>query len=334
MVTSTIQSALRGEDIVGLADVRRGEKGLTCCVCGGRLRVCDGKGERVKGKGSRNVPKRKYFAHVGDGGCYGEGQVHFIVKNLFAAAITHRIERPNGFMGMPYVCPALEYAPNCIFKHAPGQDSANPELQGMDRGYHYFDLLENLHEVKCEHWLGGRATRGDIVGLDHDGNPLWVIEIKRKHVSEKAVQYAEASGYPLFIVDVTSLPSTDDAAERPVYVNGSMDLAVLIDNTRWGGFLHYASETYNVACERQAFGMGPTDTHWNKQFMYVCRAAVDCGSNGCPECEEVLLHECGGDENAMVCPDTWYMFRHEIGPVQMYTDPIHAVHSHTYAGEI
>ena len=279
--------------------------------------MCDGKGDLVKGKGSRNVPKRKYFAHVGSGGCYGEGMVHFIVKSLFAEVIARRIERLDGFIGMPYVCPSPEYASNCIFKHAPGQDTKNPELQGMDRGFHFFDLLKNLHEVKCEHWLGRRATRADIAGLDHSGNPLWVIEIKRDHISEKAVQHAKASGYPLFIVDVTNLPHTDDTAVQPVYVTGCMDLAVIIDNAKRGGFLHYACETYNVECERQALGMGPTDAHWRKTW--------DNGD---------LLHSCGGSGEDDACPDEAYMWRNQIDSFEMYTNPVHAVHSHTYAAEV
>ena len=68
--------------------------------------------------------------------------------------------------------------------------------------------------------------------MDHDGNPLWVIEINRKHVSEKAVHYAKASGYPLFIVDVTNLPYTDDATERPIYGNGRLGFAILMHNAR------------------------------------------------------------------------------------------------------
>ena len=80
--------------------------------------------------------------------------------------------------------------------------------------------------------------------------------------------------------------------------------------------------------------MGPTDTHWSKEFVHGRRAGTACGANGCPECEEILLHECGGDENAMARPDTWHLFKHEIRLVAMYTGPIYAVHSHTCAGEI
>ena len=75
-MASTILNAQRGNDMVWLADASRGAKGLTCCVCEGRLKVCDGQGQYVKGKARRNAPKGKYFAHVGGGGCYGEGVVH------------------------------------------------------------------------------------------------------------------------------------------------------------------------------------------------------------------------------------------------------------------
>ena len=317
-MSSTIQRALRNQAVAGLEDVQRGEQGLTCCVCGGRLRVCDGKGERVKGRGRRNVPRGKYFAHVSGGGCNGEGMVHYALKTLFAKVINERRDDRAGFRGMPYVCPSLEYAPNCTFKHAPGQDAMNLELEGMDRGHHYFDLLKNLHEAKCEHWLGGRATRADLAGLDRNGAPLWVIEIKRTNISDKAVAFAKSRGYPLFVVDVTNLPAGDDTAEQPVMLNGSMDFYIIMENALRGGFLPRAVETYNTGCDREAFGMGPEDHHWRRDYAYV---------NG----EQVLLHECGGKNlDDMMCPDVRYMMENEIGPAEMYTDPIHLVQSHTH----
>ena len=63
-MSSRIKQAFRGKEIVWLADVQRGEKGLRCCVCTGRLSVRDGKGELAKGKGRRSVPKSKHFAYV------------------------------------------------------------------------------------------------------------------------------------------------------------------------------------------------------------------------------------------------------------------------------
>ena len=329
-MSSTMQRAFRSQEVVGLGDVQRGEKGLTCCVCSGRLRVCDGKGERVKGKGSRNVPKGKYFAHVGNGGCYGEGKVHFVLKKLFEAVINDRRENPDGFMGMPYVCPSPEYAPHCLFKYAPGQDTMHREFPQMEHGHHHFDLLKNLHAVKCEHWLGGQATRADLVGLDREGNPLWVIEIKRTNISDKAVEYATTHGLPLFVVDVTNLPDTDDMAEDPVMLTGSLPFAILMENAL-RGFLPRAVETCNMKCDRQAFGMGPRDTHWRKDYVYTCRAEPNCGFNGCPDCEEVMLHECGGsNEDPILCPDVEYMFKNKIGPEEMYSDPTHLIHSHTF----
>lgn len=318
-MSSTIQWARKGDEIVWLADVQRGEKGLTCPGCDGRLKVCDGKGQFVKGKTRRNVAKGKYFAHVG-GGCYGEGRVHFTLKTAFAEVINGRKENRDGFMGMPYVCPSLDYAPHCSFKAAPGQDPMNPELQGMSRGNHHFDLLKNLHEVKIEHWLGGRATRADMVGLDRQNNPLWVIEVKRKNLSDKAIEHAKTNGYPLFIVDVTNISDTDDTVEQPVLLNCSMDLYIMLENALRGGFLPRAVETYNTQCRREAFGMGPEDRHWRRDYAYV---------GG----EKVLLHECGGKhQDGMFCPDTAYMFKHKIDRFQMYTDPAHLIHSHTYAG--
>lgn len=325
---SRIAQAVRGDEIVGLGEVQRGEKGLRCCVCKGKLIVRDGKGRSAKGKGRRNVAKRKHFAHVGSKNCYGEGMVHFILKTCVAEVIKYHKTSPDNFMGLPYVCPSSDYAMNCMFKGAPGKYSSNLAFSRMEEGHHDFDVLKDLHEVKCEHWLGGRKTRADIVGLDRDGNPLWVIEIKRTSVSDKAIQYAEEQGIPLFIIDVSHLPERDDSAKPPMMQTASEPFRVLMSNTVTG-YLPRAVETYNAECEREAFGMGPTDTHWSKGYIYVCRGETNCGSNGCKDCEKVLIHECGGGEgDVRLCPDTEYMFRHGIGHYEMYMNPVHKVHSH------
>ena len=325
-MASTILNAQRGNDMVWLADASRGAKGLTCCVCEGRLKVCDGQGQYVKGKARRNAPKGKYFAHVGGGGCYGEGVVHHELKVLLAKVIKQRLQLPAGFMGMPYVCPSPEYAPNCIFKVAPGMDASAREFPQLEPGHHHFDLLKNLHEVKVERWLGGRATRADIVGLDREGSPLWVIEVKRTSISDRAIEHAKAHGYPLFVIEVTHLPMADGTAEAPVLLTGSFPFYLVLENAQ-RGFLPRAVETYNTECYRQAFGMGPIDHQWSKEYAYLHRGPGVCDNHGCPDCEKVLLHECGGHD-AMGCPDKRYMFQHRISTIQMYTDPVHMAHSH------
>ena len=327
-MSSRIKQAFRDKEIVWLADVQRGEKGLRCCVCTGRLSVRDGKGERTKGKGRRNVAKGKHFAHVGNASCYGEGVVHYELKTLFTEVINRQNRFPDNFMDLSYVCPSSDYAINGMMKVAPGRFLSNPELPQLERGHHFFDLLEGLHEARSEHWLGGRKTRADIAGLDQYGKPLWVIEIKRTGVSDKSVEYAEAQGIPLFIIDVKSFPESDDSAEWPLGSTASNPFWAVIDDAQ-GGHLPRAVETYNTECEREAVGMGPTDTHWGRLYAFVCRAHVDCDSDDCKDYEKILLHQCGGREkDTMLCPDTAYMWNQGITWYEMYTDPAHAVYSH------
>ena len=45
---------------------------------------------------------------------------------------------------------------------------------------------------------------------------------------------------------------------------------------------------------------------------------------------KVLLHQFGGEADAMTCPDTRYMFERRLTPAEMYSDPTHPMHSHTY----
>ena len=202
------------------------------------------------------------------------------------------------------------------------------EFPQWEPGHHDFDLLKGLHEAKCEHWLGGRTTRADIAGLDQDGNPLWVIEIKRTSVSDKAIKYAKAKGIPLFVIDVTRLPESDDSVGRPLAMTSSNPFWAMIENAQ-GGHLSRAVETYNTICEREAFGMGPTDTHWGRLDALICRTHGDCDSDDCKDYEKILLHQCGGREkDTMLCPDTAYMWNQGITWYEMYTDPAHMAHSH------
>lgn len=90
------------------------------------------------------------------------------------------------------------------------------------------------------------------------------------------------------------------------------------------GFYPSATKSFNTVCERKAFGMGPTDHHWSRWIAYVHRGPAGCGNNGCPDCEEVVLHQCG----EMICPDVSYIFEHGIDYYQMYTDPVHKMNSH------
>ena len=58
--------------------------------------------------------------------------------------------------------------------------------------------------------------------------------------------------------------------------------------------------------------------------VYVHSGPGSCDNEGCSDCEELVLHECG----EMSCPDTAYMFKHGLNPLQMYSDPLHQANSH------
>ena len=339
---SNIQFAVKDhERLVGLADVERGEKGLTCYTCGDKITVKDGGGQFVNGSGRRNRGKSKHFSHTPSSMCHGEGPAHYQLKTALCDAINMAIRMPSderNFHGViQYLCPDTEYGPHDIFKDAPGKDYRNPQMPGMAHGYHRYNLLD----PRNDRWDGplalGRAerevrlcngkTRADIAGLDQEGNVLWVIEIKRTSLRRAAVELAKKEGYPLFVIDISNLPKLTH--DDPFAEVKAWDYCTIRENLV-RGFYPSATETYNMECQRRAFGMGPTDRNWNKQYMYDCRGVVNCGGEGCSDCEEVLLHECGGDEDMIICPDTAYMFNHGIGQMEMYTNPVHLVHSHTY----
>ena len=55
-MANTIQFAQLNDHIVGLANVERGQQGLTCITCGDRLIVKDGRGTRAKADTRRRPP--------------------------------------------------------------------------------------------------------------------------------------------------------------------------------------------------------------------------------------------------------------------------------------
>ena len=194
-------------------------------------------------------------------------------------------------------------------------------------GYHHFDLIDRLVEVRTEARLAGGKTRADIAGFDQQGKPLWIIEIVRSTLSGSAIDHAKQTTLPLFIIDISTLPKGNEPPfpqelEIPLYI-------IMTDNVS-NGFYPAAHTVYNVPCERKAFGMGPEDRQWHKEQAYLHVTGDDCTERaGCPCCEFVLLHECNaGGPDKGVCPDTWYMFRNGITSVQMYSMPEHLANSH------
>ena len=336
-MTSRIQLAVKDDRLVNLAEVQRGEKGLTCYTCGDRLVVKDGDGRFVTGKSRRHQRRLKHFSHTSNSKCHGEGPAHYRVKTALCCAINQALRMPKerrNFHGrIAYRCPDYDYGPKDIMKFAPPvRWNPNQEFEQMRHGYHHYDLLHCFHgrrfddppaldRAECEVWLDGRRTRADIAGKDKDGNVLWAIELQRSGLSQAAIDHAQEKGIPLFIVDLTHLPqATIDDTWAEIKCR---DYSVLGENLA-NGFYPSVTESYNTECERKAIGMGPGDHVWQKQVSLVHRGPGDCANEGCPDCEEVLLHECG----EMLCPDTAYIFEQGIDYVQMYTDPVHRMNSH------
>ena len=335
-VSKRIQVAVKGEKIVTLADVERGERDLICYTCGDKLAVKDGQGERVTGKGRRNQARRKHFSHIGNSKCHGEGPAHYRVKTSLCQAINQALKMPadrRGFHGrIDFCCPDPAYGPKDTIKFAPGSDALNREFEQLRHGYHSYDLLHcnyglrfddscALERADCEVSLDGLRTRADIAGKDKNGRVLWVIEIRRTGVSRAAIDHAREMGIPLFVVDVSQLPQRTE--EDPWAEIKCLDHFMFEDNLA-KGFYPSVTESYNTQCERKAYGMGPDDHNWSKLSVYVHPGPGDCDNGGCRDCEEKMLHECG----EMPCPDTLYMFERDIDHVRMYTDPVHLANSH------
>ena len=320
---------------VTLEEVGRKDKGLTCPTCGGRLVVKDGRGQFVASEGPRHRAKGKHFAHAANSGCHGEGPAHFLVKKALCEAINLALKMPEGERNsrgrISYRCPDPVYGPKDIIKFAPGSGGLHQEFEQMKRGFHQYDLLHCstraawsapvLDHAECEVWLDGRRTRADIAGLDRDRNVLWVIEIQRSGLSQAAIDHALEKGIPLFVVDLTHLPqpsANDQLAETE-----SFDFYILAENLAMGHF-PCANVSFNTECDRKAIGMGPDDHSWSRWCIYVHKGSADCDYDGCPECEEVVLHQCSG----LLCPDTTYMIEQGIDHLTMYTEPFHRAHSH------
>ena len=335
-MTSRIQLAVRDDRLVTLAEVHRREKGLTCYTCGGKLAVKDGRGERVNGKGRRHQPRKKHFSHTSNSKCHGEGPAHFRVKIALCRAINHALkmtkEQRNAHGQIDYRCADPEYGPKDVVKFAPGSDTIHREFEQMRHGYHQYDLLHEsngppfddppaLDRAESEAWLDGRRTRADIAGKDKCGNALWVIEIRRSGVSKAAIEHALEKGIPLFVVDLTHLPQPIEG--DPWAEIKCLGYLFLMENLI-RGFYPSVTESYGTECERRSLGMGPDDRNWSKLWVYVHRGPGNCDAEGCSDCEEVVLHECGD----MLCPDSAYMLKHGLNPLQMYSDPFHQVNSH------
>ena len=327
----TIQYAVLDGQIVGLADVQRGEKGLTCYTCEDRLIVKDGQGSAAKTDSQPRRPRRKHFSHTSNSKCHGEGPAHYRLKMDIAESVRMALQmqqEQRNFRGrISYRCPDEAYGVHCIFKGAPPSNFEPKGFERLQLGYHDFDLLRNLAEVKTEARLAGGKTRADIAGFDDQGEPIWIIEIVRSTVSNAAIANATASGLPLFTIDISTLPKGNEPPfpkelENHLYIT----MAANVGN----GFYPAADVTRNVECKRKAFGMGPEDHRWSKETAWLHVSEEECTERAdCPGCEFVLLHACNaGGSDSGLCPDIKYMFENGVDCVQMYKTPEHLAHRH------
>ena len=304
--------------LVSLAETRRGQQNLSCITCGDRLVVKHGP---IRGK---------HFSHTAKSGCGGEGPAHYYLKTGICRSINAALATPSSQRNMHgtlrYACPDLEYGLNCMFQMGvatSGKQTGHPIIPSLENGNHSYDLLSGLYEAKCEVLMDNGKTRADIAGVDQNGDVIWVIEIVRTSLSKAAVAAAGKGPHPTFIIDISHLPENETKNVRWYTIQSNLR----------NGFYPIVQKSYLTQCERKEFGMGPKDTCGRKLYALVCQTIPDCRNNGCPECSETLMHECYGDENAIICPDDRYMMRHGIDPYTMYTDPNHLVNSHTYRGK-
>ena len=330
-MTTTIQYAQLDDRIVGLADVPRGQKSLTCFTCGDLLVVKDGRGSLAKAQSPRGAPKTKHFSHTSNSQCHGEGPAHYCLKMDIAKSIRiareMRPEQRNSRGLISYQCPDEKYGVHCLFKSAPPSNFEPKGFEQFRLGYHHFDLLKQLAEVRTEARLAAGKTRADIAGFNDQGELIWAIEIVRSTLSDAATKNAAKTGLPLFIIDISTLPKGNEPPfpqelNNPLYITMGENVA--------HGFYPAADTTYNVACQRKAIGMGPEDHQWNKEQAYMHVSGEHCTEQAdCPGCEIVLLHECNaGGPGIGICPDQKYMFQNGINPLQMYTLTEHLAHSH------
>ena len=121
-------------------------------------------------------------------------------------ALTMPADQRNSRGYIHYRCPNERYGVNCLFTGAP-PSSLEPEgFQELQLGYHQFDLLKGLVEVRKEARLSGGKTRADIAGFDAHGEPIWAIEIIRSTLSSSPTENAKNTELPLFVIDVSTLP--------------------------------------------------------------------------------------------------------------------------------
>ena len=211
---ATVQFALLDGQIVGIGDVQRGQKGLACFTCEDRLLVKDGQGSAAKTDSQRTRSRRKHFSHTSNSKCHGEGPAHYRLKMDIAESVRMALQMPQEQRtfrgGISYRCPDETFGVHCIFKDAPPTKLEPKGFGELQLGYHDFDLLCCLAEITTEARFADGKTRADIAGFDDQGEPIWIIEIVRSTISNAAIENAKASGLPLFVIDIGTLPRRNE----------------------------------------------------------------------------------------------------------------------------
>ena len=83
----TIQHAVRDGHLVTLAELRHGEAGLMCYICGDRIVVQDGRRQFAAGKGRRNRGNGKHFSHTSNSRCHGTGPAHYQLQVALCTSV-------------------------------------------------------------------------------------------------------------------------------------------------------------------------------------------------------------------------------------------------------
>ncbi len=114
---------------------------------------------------------------------------------------------------------------------------------------HLYDLLRCAQSVRSEWWTPERTARIDIVLLDREERPTALIEIKRRHLSNRPFEYADKSGVPLFVLDV----SLGENVQASLHDNRRRERSfewpdLSVSPPRNFAFRHYSIDGMNLVC--------------------------------------------------------------------------------------
>ena len=114
---------------------------------------------------------------------------------------------------------------------------------------HLYELFRGTQSVKSEWWTPGRTARIDLTLLDKDERPTALIEIKRKHLSDRPFEFAAKCDVPLFVLDVSLGENVQTTLHDNQHHDRSFewpDLSVF--PPRRFDFVSYSLNGTNLAC--------------------------------------------------------------------------------------